>query len=289
MKTPRQIVTASIGTLLILQSSGALALDPVFQADFQSKEAIVSEGGTGKLNSRTGATAAIEVDSAHGGGGLLKITLDGGILDGATGDSGVRFVPTDKSNWLNSWVKGEGINTTMVGALDFFYSQSTGHTARSSFRIDFNAASNTDGYRLMFGFLNNDSQISLQLLRYKSGKQSMVANVSTAADEFRFTAGKLYHIALIAESEETGKTIFKLFVEEGAGAINVATATPLLVSKPAAINPEGDITDSFRLSAEGEGPQLGIQRQGWVGQTGEVAFHRFSIFDAVPAAFNPLQ
>jgi len=250
----------------------------VFQADFDSESAIVSEGGSGSLIDRNNnATPAVVTGSelASGGGGFFRITRPANQDATAGNADQAQFNPTSANTWANTWYTDNAGDDTLVGGLDFFYRQNNAVQSANSFLFQLPPASGSDGLDLRLRTVN---ATTMRLQVKNQASNSLSSDDAT----FSFEADQLYHFAIVAEGD-AGSTTLKLFIAEGNVAID-PTGTP------AATVTVGDLDDGDNLSNSFDtaGADFRVTPADFNGFEDElrIDYDRLRIFDAVPLQFN---
>ncbi len=267
----------------------------VFQADFNGTgsetgtgDDVVTLGGTGSITSSNPGSTVVETgaEMVPGGGGYLKITRAAGVDGG--GFNGADFDPFSGANWIDSWYTNGGSPTggddTLVGAFDFFYRQNNNFNGPGSFQIQFEEEDRSNGHGLHLELTRLHATLTQRL--YLRLRNEDTNTAFTERGDFAFEADTLYHIAVLAEGT-AGNTTLKLFVVEGAGAIDPNVDSPLVTVNVGNLDPDGTLQSSFNTQFRNLPYQ---EMEDWDDYEGEVVleYDSFRIYDSAPTVFAPL-
>lgn len=186
----------------------------IFQADFDSPDAIVTRGGGAKLEARSTATATVTGEDGMGLGGYLRVTVPESNTANTPGN--VELVPESPAHAPEALFQhgGEDGKHTLSGALSFVFRPSLDYTR--------DGAAPAGAFRPI-DISNREREAGLRLIVSGTGGAGVMVkladaegHVAAAKGTFPMTAGEVYRFAVVFEADTlSGWTTLSLLAREG--------------------------------------------------------------------------
>jgi len=244
---------------------------------------MVSYGGTGSMDSQYPGRFLMSVqgeDPLDNSGGYMQCE----ILDVVTSytRSISTFTPAATTNSLDAMTDLVGGDRVLKGGFDFFFRCDTAMTGSEMRALD-NDNRGNKGLRIVF--TSQSPGLRLEMISYGilSGSDSGSSNtISVASGAFTFTSNTVYHLGVTFETDIEGTVTAKIWGQEGSGAIDLLTATPV-ASTTFGID-EDVATSGFSTGAF----SIGQIRSDNIPVPMTQAYDQFRIYDETPLAFGAL-
>jgi len=251
----------------------------------------ISNGGTCSLASDVAGKVALRItkdDPMSGGGGYFSCAV---TPSGSGTYNTMTMTPLAASNSLNAMTSVSGItgDRLLNGGFDFFFRSSTSISNAELRALDSDNRG-AGGLRFTFGSMKSGTTRSLRLemLSNANGLLSgsdtgTVASVLVCMGGYAMESNTVYHLGVTFATDDQGTVTAKIWGQEGAGAIDLATAVP--VATLAFGIDENIVSNGF---ATGSFPFNQLRYENLPGpQTQE--FDQLRIYNATPATFGALE